>query len=117
MGYRLNRLDEPVFMAVPKPMLTECGIHYRLESCALLTEFWVNHRLGSCEALAARAYLRYTIMVSSSEWAAPCLSPITKVLKNLSPLPASWSNFLPVNGIIAESRKMKSMWFSRVLIH
>ena len=34
MGYRLNRLDEPVFMAGPKPMLTEFGIHYRLESCA-----------------------------------------------------------------------------------
>ena len=32
-GYRLNRLDEPVFMAVQKPMLTELGIHYRLESC------------------------------------------------------------------------------------
>ena len=35
MGYRLNRLDEPVFMAVSKPLLTEFGIHYRLESCAL----------------------------------------------------------------------------------
>ena len=34
MGYRLNRLDEPVFMAGPKPMQTEFGIHYRLESCA-----------------------------------------------------------------------------------
>ena len=33
MGYRLNRLDEPVFVAVPKPMLTEFGIHQRLESC------------------------------------------------------------------------------------
>ena len=33
MGYRLNRLDEPIFMAVPKPMLTEFGIHYILESC------------------------------------------------------------------------------------
>ena len=33
MGYRLNRLDAPVFMAVPKPMLTEFGIYYRLESC------------------------------------------------------------------------------------
>ena len=33
MGYRLNRLDEPIFMAVPKPMLTESGIHYILESC------------------------------------------------------------------------------------
>ena len=35
MGYRLNRLDEPIFMAVPKPMLTEFGIHYRLESCVV----------------------------------------------------------------------------------
>ena len=34
MGYRLNRLDEPIFMAVPKPMQTEFGIHLRLESCA-----------------------------------------------------------------------------------
>ena len=33
MGYRLNRLDEPVFMAVSKPMQTEFGIHLRLESC------------------------------------------------------------------------------------
>ena len=36
MGYRLNRLDEPVFMAVSKPLLTEFGIHHRLESCATL---------------------------------------------------------------------------------
>ena len=34
MGYRLNRLDEPVFVAGPKPMLTELGIHHRFESCA-----------------------------------------------------------------------------------
>ena len=33
MGYCLNRLDEPVLMAVPKPMQNEFGIHYRLESC------------------------------------------------------------------------------------
>ena len=33
MGYRLNRLDEPVFIAVLKPLLTEFGIHLRLESC------------------------------------------------------------------------------------
>ena len=32
MGYHLNRLDEPVFMAVSKPLLTEFGIHHRLES-------------------------------------------------------------------------------------
>ena len=29
----MNRLDEPVFMAVPKPLQTEFGIHYRLEIC------------------------------------------------------------------------------------
>ena len=33
MGYRLNRLDEPVFIAVSKPLLTEFDIHQRLESC------------------------------------------------------------------------------------
>ena len=38
MGYRLNRPDEPIFMAVPKPMLTEFDIHYRLESCVLYGE-------------------------------------------------------------------------------
>ena len=27
------RLDIPVFMAVPKPLLTEFGIHQRLDSC------------------------------------------------------------------------------------
>ena len=37
MGYRLNRLDEPVFMAVSKPLLTEFGIHHRLESCDSLS--------------------------------------------------------------------------------
>ena len=36
MGYRLNRLDEPVLIAVSKPLLTEFCIHYRLESCALI---------------------------------------------------------------------------------
>ena len=35
MGYRLNRLDEPIFMAVSKPLLNEIGIHHRLESCAV----------------------------------------------------------------------------------
>ena len=36
MGYRLNRLDEPVFLAVSIPLLTEFGICHRLESCALV---------------------------------------------------------------------------------
>ena len=32
--YPLNHLDEPVFIAVSKPLLTEFGIHHRFESCA-----------------------------------------------------------------------------------
>ena len=36
MGYHLNRLDEPVYMAGPKPMQTEFGINHRLESCVIL---------------------------------------------------------------------------------
>ena len=32
MGYRLNSLDGPVFIAVSKPLLTGFGIHHRLES-------------------------------------------------------------------------------------
>ena len=33
MGYDLNCLDEPVFIAESKPLLTEFGINLRLESC------------------------------------------------------------------------------------
>ena len=36
MGYRLNHLDEPVFIAVSRPLLTEFGIHHRLENCEVL---------------------------------------------------------------------------------
>ena len=39
MGHCLNRLDEPVFIAVSKPMLTEFGIHYRLERCGHQSRF------------------------------------------------------------------------------
>ena len=44
MGYCLNRLDEPVFMAGPKPFRTEFGIHLRLESCETRFEsaMWDN---------------------------------------------------------------------------
>ena len=31
--YCLNRHDEPITMAGPKTILTEFGIHHRLESC------------------------------------------------------------------------------------
>ena len=33
MGHLLYRLDEPVLIAVSKPLLTEFGIHHRLENC------------------------------------------------------------------------------------
>ena len=33
VGYRLYCLDEPVLIAVSKPLPTEFGIHHRLESC------------------------------------------------------------------------------------
>ena len=33
MGYHLNCLDEPIFMANSKCLLTEFGIDHRLESC------------------------------------------------------------------------------------
>ena len=42
MGYRLNRLDKPVFIAVPKPMLTESSIHHRLESCEAFNVFYIQ---------------------------------------------------------------------------
>ena len=32
MGYRLNSHNKPVFVAVSKPIMTELGIHQRLES-------------------------------------------------------------------------------------
>ena len=38
----MNRLDEPVLMAVLKPMQTEFGIYHRLESCEALQQFWVH---------------------------------------------------------------------------
>ena len=46
MGYRL---DEPIFMAVPNPMLTEFGIHYILESCgSLISESYFDW-LKTCQ--------------------------------------------------------------------
>ena len=43
-GYRLNRLDEPVFIAVSKPLLNEFefGIHLRLESCGLVRVYFAK---------------------------------------------------------------------------
>ena len=36
MRYHLNCLDEPISIAVTKPLLTEFGVHLRLESCGLV---------------------------------------------------------------------------------
>ena len=63
MGYRLNHLDEPVFIAVSKPLLTEFGIHHRFESCGynraiikitidILLHFQII-RLNSCLRMTA----------------------------------------------------------------
>ena len=38
----MNRLDEPILIAVLKPLLTEFGIYHRLESCEALQQFWVH---------------------------------------------------------------------------
>ena len=45
VGYRLNCLDKPVFIAVSKPLLTEFGIHNRLESCVSLLLTYIRQRL------------------------------------------------------------------------
>ena len=53
VGYHLNLLDEPVFIAMSKPLLTEFGIHLRLESCRLFYSISIlqfNSR-GECFAL------------------------------------------------------------------
>ena len=47
MGYRLNCLDKPVFRAVPKPLHTKFGIHYRLESCDRQFEIFAATYCGS----------------------------------------------------------------------
>ena len=39
VGYHRNRLDETVLRAVPKPWLTELGIHYRFEICKIVACF------------------------------------------------------------------------------
>ena len=60
MGCRLNCLDEPFHMVVPKPIQTKFGIHNRLESCDTLETiesnlmcpvfFSVSQRCGDCPA-------------------------------------------------------------------
>ena len=40
VGYHLNCLDELVFIAVSKPLVTVFGIHLRLESCVPFFDWW-----------------------------------------------------------------------------
>ena len=51
MGYRLNRHDEPVLIAVSKPLLTEFSIHHRLESCANQNKAYLMECLPASEAV------------------------------------------------------------------
>ena len=56
VGYHLNRLNEPVFIAVSKPLLTEFGIHRRLESCGQFHSFYVL-QLDLAEKLADLSFV------------------------------------------------------------
>ena len=59
MGYRWNRLDEPIFMAGPKPMRTEFGICQRLESCeALCGGFVAKNRISPNRKYVGGKFLR-----------------------------------------------------------
>ena len=44
-------------MAVPKPMLTEFGIHFRLESCAPFFAKTHNERISACVMNTAQNFL------------------------------------------------------------
>ena len=47
VGYRLNRLDKPIFMAGPKPMRTVFGSHHRLDSCGIIFHSPENPAIAS----------------------------------------------------------------------
>ena len=64
MGYRLHRLDDPVFTAGPKPMLTEFGIDQRLESCEWLQNHQRNqYVMNYC--FWVKAWLTLSILLES----------------------------------------------------
>ena len=70
MGHSLNRHDEPILIAVSKPVLTEFGIHNRLESCV-----WVVFKRGT------RLALRH--WVKSTGWLVFGLLDKYTIMKNL----------------------------------
>ena len=75
VGYRLNCLDEPVFMAVSKPLLTEFGIHHRLESCGISS--WTSY-----------AYDKMAILISEQSKSNKCLRLCSK--QNIKSFPSKW---------------------------
>ena len=74
MRYRLNNLDEPVFIAVSKPLPTEFGIHHRLESCDDLIK-------GVC------SYFLETIPSSLQQTKGPSIEDVPKCCQSLTPSP------------------------------
>ena len=50
----MDRLDEPEFIAVSKPLLTEFGIHQTLKSCGPLIFLKVNPLHNTCDTLNIR---------------------------------------------------------------
>ena len=70
MGYRLNRLDEPVFMSGPKPLLPEFGIHHRLESCAYKSTCLKKQRRGkgAKQALVHSSFVKHEMKGNEVNW-------------------------------------------------
>ena len=65
MRYCLNCCDEPIFMAVSKPLLTEFGIHHRLESCEPLLS---GTKIFYCQPLFSRFYKTPVSTSSDCTW-------------------------------------------------
>ena len=69
MGYRLNRSDEPVLIAVSKTLLTELGIHHRLVGCKghrilpyVRLGTYVKIRVRTCRILASKVRMHVSRM-------------------------------------------------------
>ena len=76
VGYRLNHLDEPVFMAVSKPLLAEFGIHHRLESCGR------DSLLYDADDIKGGPALFFPLKCISRVFPAKCVQSIVEALEN-----------------------------------
>ena len=114
MGYGLNRLHEPICMAVPKPLLTEFGIHHRLESCGTQ----VNPRVTSVVQRKnfrrdVSMSCRFPWMIQSYSPKAESKVPFCKLLSlsvNLGPSSLSLHFSADLNSYRWWRKKMKSRW-------